>query len=95
MFAEILALDPVAAPTELPPTVPPALVPLLVYAPPSLLPNAFSNVEDASTINASIKTCLVLTSISLITLSTTSKSFSFPLTIIDLVVTSSVICIGE
>ena len=42
-------------------------------------------------IEASIRTCLVLISISLITLSTTSKSFSFPLTIIDLVVISSVI----
>ena len=44
--------------------------------------------------NASIKTCLVLISISLTTLSTTSKSFSLPLTIIDLVVISSVIWIG-
>ena len=44
--------------------------------------------------NASIKTCLVLLSISLITLSTISKSFSFPLTIIDLVVFSSVTWIG-
>jgi type IV pilus assembly protein PilQ len=35
------------------------------------------------------------TSISLITLSTTSRSFSFPLTITDLVVCSSVIWIGE
>ena len=56
--------------------------------------NALSKSESASTINASIKTCLVLTSISLIILSTTSKSSSLPLTIIDLVVTSSVICIG-
>ena len=37
---------------------------------------------------------MVLTSISLITLSTTSKSFSLPLTIIDLVVFSSVTWIG-
>ena len=43
---------------------------------------------------ASIKTCWVLLSISLITLSTISKSFSLPLTIIDLVVFSSVTCIG-
>ena len=55
------------------------------------LPGSFSKVEEASTINTSIKTCLVLTSISLITLSTTSKSFSLPLTIIDLVDFSSVI----
>ena len=59
------------------------------------MPKACSKSESASTINASIKTCFVLTSISLITLSTTSKSFSLPLTIIDLVVTSSVIWIGE
>ena len=71
--------------------VPPILLPFLEYAPPNLVPNARSKVESASTINASIKTCLVLTSISLITLSTTSKSFSFPLTIMDLVVVSSVI----
>ena len=58
------------------------------------MPNALSKSEFASTINASIKTCLVLTSISLITLSTTSKSFSLPLTIIDLVVISSVTVIG-
>ena len=61
---------------------------------PNLVPNALSKLESASTINASIKTCLVLTSISLITLSTTSKSFSFPRTIIDRVVFSSVTCIG-
>ena len=51
---------------------------------------ALSKSEFASTINASIKTCLVLTSISLIRVLTTSKSFSLPLTIIDLVVFSSV-----
>ena len=71
--------------------VPPIFLPFLEYAPPNLVPNACSKVESAYTINASIKTCLVLTSISLITLSTTSKSFSFPLTIMDLVVVSSVI----
>ena len=59
------------------------------------MPNALSKSELASTINASIKTCLVLTSISLIILSTISKSVSFPLTITDLVVFSSVILIGE
>ena len=58
------------------------------------MPNALSKSELASTINASIKTCLVLTSISLIILSTISKSVSFPLTITDLVVFSSVILIG-
>ena len=57
--------------------------------------NILVGEEVASTINASINTCLVLTSISLITLSTTSKSFALPLTIIDLVVFSSVTCIGE
>ena len=46
------------------------------------------------TIKASINTCSVLISISLRTLSTVSKSFSFPLTIIDLVAVSSVIFIG-
>ena len=65
-----------------------------MYAKPSRFPKFCSNVELASTIKASIKTCLVLLSISLITLSTISKSFSFPLTIIDLVVASSVTCIG-
>ena len=65
-----------------------------MYAAPSFVPKALSKFEVASTINASIKTCLVRTSISLITLSTTSKSFSLPLTIMDLVVFSSVICIG-
>ena len=59
-----------------------------------MLPKDLSKAEFASTINASINTCLVLTSISLTTLSTTSKSFSLPLTIIDLVVFSSVTCIG-
>ena len=72
------------------PARPPALLPFLLYAPPNLAPKALSNSESASTIKASIKTCFVLTSISLITLSTTSKSFSLPLTIIDLVVFSSV-----
>ena len=88
--SDIEAPSPCGAPTELPPCVPPILVPLLVYAAPKALPKFCSKVEDASTINASIKTCLVLLSISLITLSTISKSFSFPLTIIDLVVFSSV-----
>ena len=41
-----------------------------------------------------MRTCLVLISISLINLSTTSKSGSLPLTIIDLVVFSSVTWIG-
>ena len=72
------------------PARPPARLPFLLYAAPNLVPSALSNSESASTIKASIKTCFVLTSISLITLSTTSKSFSLPLTIIDLVVVSSV-----
>ena len=58
------------------------------------MPRALSKLEPASTINASIKTCFVRTSISPIILSTTSKSSLFPLTIMDLVVTSSVIEIG-
>ena len=62
--------------------------------PPNLVPSFFKS-EFASTINASIKTCFVLTSISPIILSTTSKSSLLPLTIIDRVVISSVICIGE
>ena len=85
------APEPVGAPTDVPPTVPPALIPFLVYAAPNAFPRALSKLDVASTMKASIKTCLVLTSISLITLSTTSKSFSYPLTIIDLVVFSSVI----
>ena len=91
VLAPMSAPEPVAAPTVLPPTVPPALTPFLVYAAPNLFPSACSKLDVASTIKASIKTCFVLTSISLMTLSTTSKSFSFPLTIIDLVVFSSVI----
>ena len=79
---------------ELAPAIPPTDSWPLWYAPPNLVPSALSKSESASTINASIKTCFVRTSISPIILSTTSKSSLFPLTIIDLVVTSSVICIG-
>jgi len=49
----------------------------------------------AFTTNASIRTCSVLISISVSTLSTVSKSLSLPLTIIDLVAVSSVIFIGD
>ena len=88
----IAAEESVGAPVALlVPAIPPTFFPPLLYMPPNLVPNCCSNSDSASTIKASIKTCLVLTSISLITLSTTSKSFSLPLTIIDLVVTSSVI----
>ena len=59
------------------------------------MPNCLSNSEVAFTTNASIKTCSVLISISARTLSTVSRSFSFPLTIIDLVAVSSVILMGE
>ena len=89
-------IDPSVVPIVDPPTVPPNLSRFpLTKAAPSLFPSALSKEEVASTINASISTCLVLTSISLITLSTTSKSFALPLTIIDLVVFSSVTWIGE
>ena len=49
----------------------------------------------AFTTNDSIRTCSVLISISVSTLSTVSKSLSLPLTIIDLVAVSSVIFIGD
>ena len=66
--------------------LPPAVIPEIVVVPfpcdvlsltliaPTLAPKAFANSEVASTINASIRTCFVLTSISLITESITSKS---------------------
>ena len=62
-----------------PPIVPDIVVwdespsPCLVIAP-ILEPKAAANVEVTSTTKASINTCLVFTSISLITLSITSKS---------------------
>ena len=66
--------------------------PAFVRYAPILTPSCLSNSELAVTTYASINTCFVLTSISLITLSTTSKSFSLPLIIIDRVTCSSVIC---
>ena len=103
---ELFVTVPAAAPNEIPlPTVavPPIvpdiisepfspLVPFLVMAP-TLDPKAFWKSEVAVTINASIKTCCVLTSISFSTASITSKSGFLPLTIIDLVIFSSVIWI--
>ena len=80
---------------------PPAVIPEIVVVPfaplsltliaPTLAPKALAKVEVASTINASIKTCFVFTSISLMTASIVSRSGSWPLTIIDLVVSSTVI----
>ena len=58
---------------------------------PKYLLKSLANEEVTSTTNASIKTCLVFTSISFITASITSKSSFWPLTIIDRVVSSTVI----
>ena len=58
---------------------------------PTLAPNALAKDEVTSTIKASISTCLVFTSISVSTASITSKSGLCPLTIIDRVVSSTVI----
>ena len=96
-FVRVSTLLPKAAdvsanvPAELVPINPPTCLPLFFQYPPSFVPSSLSKSEFASTIKASIRTCFVLISISFITLSTTSRSFSFPLTIIDLVVVSSVI----
>ena len=80
------AAAPNVTPAEVVAALPPLVIPEIVVVPfaplsltliaPTRAPNALANFEFAVTINASIKTCLVLTSISLITASMVSKSGS-------------------
>ena len=88
-----------AAVVAAPPTVPviivdpfSAAVPFSVIAP-ILDPNALAKSDVTSTIKASMSTCLVFISISVSTASITSKSGLCPLTMIDRVVSSTVILI--
>ena len=102
----LFAIVPAAAPRATPPGVvaaPPTVPDIteespLAFGPPfdmapTLVPKACLNVESTVTINASIKTCFVFTSIALITASMVSTSDLLPLTIIDRVVFSTVILI--